>query len=69
MNATNDDKFAEVRRKKRKVGMIAIVLLFIFTVLALIGLITSFEWLIADLIVALIANILFRIIGKTANTK
>ncbi len=64
MNATEDPKIAEIRRKKRIVGAVAIALLILFTILALTGIITSFEWLIADLIVALIANLIFRSIGK-----
>ena len=64
MNATEDAQIAEIRRKKRIVGAVAIALLLLFTVLALTRIITPFEWLIADLIVALIANVILRRIGK-----
>jgi len=65
MNATEDPQITEIRRKKRIVGTVAIMLLMLFTVLALTGIISPTEWLIADLIVALIANLLFRSIGKS----
>lgn len=52
------------RKTKNMVGAIAIVLLMLFTVLAFLGVISSFEWIIADVIVALVANLLFRRVGK-----
>jgi hypothetical protein len=55
---------ASVRKKKNVIGVIAIVLLIIFTVLAFLSLINFLEWLIADLAVALIANLLLRRVGK-----
>jgi len=64
MNATEDAQAAQINRKKRIVGAVAITLLMLFTILAFTGIITAFEWLIADLVVALIANLLFRKIGK-----
>jgi hypothetical protein len=53
-----------VRRKKNIVGLTAIGLLLVLTVLAVMGIITAFVWIIADLIVALVANIVLRRIGK-----
>lgn len=55
---------AEVRRKKNIVGIIAIALLLLFTILTLAGIITALEWIIADLVVAVIANLILRRIGK-----
>jgi hypothetical protein len=55
---------ASVRKKKNVIGVIAIMLLIIFTVLAFLSLINFLEWLIADLAVALIANLLLRRVGK-----
>ncbi len=52
------------RNKKRAVGAVAIVLLLVFTVLALLGYMPFIVWIIADLIVAGIANLLFRRIGR-----
>ncbi len=54
----------EVRRKKRIVGAIAIVFLLFFTVLAVLQFISLIVWIIADLVVALIANFLFRRIRR-----
>jgi hypothetical protein len=55
---------ADVRRKKRIVGAIAIALLLLFTVLAFLQLISFIEWIILDLVVGLIANLLLRRIGR-----
>ncbi|MGD6851859.1 MAG: hypothetical protein ACQCN6_07365 [Candidatus Bathyarchaeia archaeon] len=54
----------QVQRKKRAVGVVAIVLLLVFTVLALIGYISIIVWVAADLVVAGVANLLFRRIGR-----
>jgi hypothetical protein len=64
MNSSEDAEIAQIRKKKQTIGIVAIILLMLFTILALTGIITSFEWLIADLIVAVIANLLLRRIGK-----
>lgn len=53
----------KVRRKKRSIGVIAVALLLFFTVLAILGLISFIVWLIADVVVALVANLLLRRIG------
>jgi hypothetical protein len=53
-----------VRRKKNAVGIVAIALLLVFTVLSFAGYLSFIEWVIADVIVALIANIILRRIGK-----
>jgi hypothetical protein len=52
------------RRKKRIVGMVAIALLLLFTALAVIGFISVLEWIIADLIVAVLANLILKSIGR-----
>jgi hypothetical protein len=53
-----------VRQRKRAVGAIAITLLLLFTVLAILGYISFIIWVSADLVVALIANVLFKRIGR-----
>ncbi len=55
-----------VRRRKRVVGVVAVVLLLIFTVLAILQYIPLLVWIIADLAVALVANFLFRKIGRVS---
>jgi hypothetical protein len=52
------------RRKKNAVGVVAIALLLVFTVLAFAGVLSVIEWIIADLIVAVIANLILRRIGR-----
>jgi hypothetical protein len=54
----------KTRQKKRTVGIVAIVLLLVFTVLALAQVIDWFVWVIADLIVAAVANLLLRKLGS-----
>jgi hypothetical protein len=54
----------KLRQRKRTIGIIAIVLLLLFTVLAFVGIITFIEWIIADLVVALIANLLLKRVGR-----
>lgn len=51
---------AETRRKKRIIGIIAISLLLLLTVLAIAGKISFIVWIIGDLVVALVANLLLR---------
>jgi len=52
------------QRKKRIVGMVAISLLLLFTVLGVIGFMSVLEWIIADLIVAVVANLILKSIGR-----
>ncbi|MCW3984732.1 MAG: hypothetical protein NWE96_12205 [Candidatus Bathyarchaeota archaeon] len=54
----------KTRNKKRAVGAIAVILLLIFTALAILNIIDFYVWIIADLVVAGIANLLFRRIGR-----
>jgi len=54
--------------KNRKiVGAIAVVLLLLFTALALIGVFSFIEWIIADLVVVLFANLIFRILKRNGS--
>jgi 4-amino-4-deoxy-L-arabinose transferase-like glycosyltransferase len=53
-----------VRWTKRAVGVVAIVLLLMFTVLAFVGVFSLIEWLIADVVVALVANLILKRVGS-----
>lgn len=64
MNSTDEAGIAELRRKKNIVGIVAIVLLVVFTFLALLGILSGWGWVIADLIVAAVANLILRRIGR-----
>jgi lysylphosphatidylglycerol synthetase-like protein (DUF2156 family) len=55
------------RKAKKRIGYIAIAMLILFTVLALIRILSTLEWIILDLIVALVANIMLRRVGKSQN--
>jgi hypothetical protein len=55
----------KIRQRKRTVGIVAVILLVVFTVLAIAQIINFIEWLIGDLVVAAVANLFFRRIGKT----
>ena len=53
-----------VRRQKNIVGIVAIALLLVFTVLAFTGYLDFLSWLIADVVVAVIANLILRSITR-----
>ncbi len=61
---SSEKSLDSTQRKKRIVGIVAIALLLIFTILAIIGVLSALEWIIADLIVAAIANLIFKAIGR-----
>jgi hypothetical protein len=54
----------KLRRRKMAIGIVAIAFLLLFTVLAVLGVITSIVWILLDLAVALIANLLLRRVGR-----
>jgi hypothetical protein len=60
----NTSGYDAARKTKRTIGMIAISLLVLFTILALLRIIGFLDWIILDLIVAFAANLLFRRINK-----
>lgn len=64
MNRSLDLPPETVQKRKRIVGVIAIALLLLFTVLAILGYIPFIVWVLLDLVVAGIANLLFRRIGR-----
>jgi hypothetical protein len=47
-------------RLRKTVGAVAIILMLVFTVLTFEGIFSWLDWLIADLIVFAVANLLFR---------
>jgi hypothetical protein len=53
------------RRQKQTIGVIAIVLLLLITALAIFLHISFLVWVVADLIVAGVANLLLRRVGRT----
>ena len=61
---SSSDLPKDVLKKKRMVGIVAIALLLCFTALAILRYIDFLVWVIADLVVAGIANLLLRRIGR-----
>jgi len=55
----------KIRNQKRAIGIVAIALLLLFTVIAFLGWISFFVWVLADLVVAAVANLLLRRVGRT----
>ncbi len=55
----------KIRNQKRVIGAIAIALLLLFTVIAFLGWISFLVWVLADLVVAAVANLLLRRVGRT----
>jgi hypothetical protein len=53
-----------VRKTKTTVGVIAIAFLLLFTILGIVGVFSLGEWLIADVLVALVANLILRTVGR-----
>jgi hypothetical protein len=55
----------KVDQRKRTIGIIAITLLLVITGLAIFLHISFLIWVVADLIVAAVANLLLRRVGRT----
>jgi hypothetical protein len=56
--------YEKIRRQKRTIGVIAIILLILITVLAIFLHISFLVWVLADLAVATVANLLLRRVGR-----
>jgi hypothetical protein len=54
----------KIRQRKRIIGIVAICLLLLFTVLAILQVISFIVWVLADLVVAGLANLLLRRVGR-----
>jgi len=64
MSAPSSSGPDALRKKKNTVGLAAIALLVLLTVLSLSGLISVTLWIVADIVVALVANIILKILGR-----
>jgi hypothetical protein len=53
-----------MQKKKRIIGIVAIALLLLLTVMALVHVLSVVEWITADLIVAVVANLILKAIGR-----
>jgi nitrate reductase NapE component len=54
----------KIRNQKRAIGIIAIALLILFTILAFLGQISFIVWVLADLVVAAVANLFLKRVGS-----
>ncbi|MCL2476954.1 hypothetical protein [Candidatus Bathycorpusculum sp.] len=50
----------QATQRKRIIGIIAVALIVIVTIFAILGYLTFIEWILADVVIAAIANILLR---------
>jgi len=64
MSATVSTKPVKRGGSKKIVGLIAIALVIVFTILFTIGILSFVEWIVAEILVALIANIIFRVANR-----
>lgn len=64
VSATRSPKPVKRGRIKRVVGLIAIALIVVFTILAILGILSFIEWILSEIMVALIANMIFRTVDK-----
>ena len=55
----------KINQRKRTIGIIAITLLLVITGLAILLHVSFLIWVVADLIVAAVANLLLRQVGRT----
>ena len=64
MGPTNGAKPIQRGGSKRVVGLIAIALVIVFTILFTIGILSFIEWIAAEILVTLLANIIFRVANR-----
>jgi len=55
----------KVDRRKRIIGIVAIILLLVITGVAILFHISFLIWVVADLVVAAVANLLLRRVGRS----
>jgi hypothetical protein len=65
MPAKNSFNPEKINQRKRTIGIIAITLLLVITGLAILFHISFLIWVVADLVVAAVANLLLRRVGRT----
>ena len=64
MSTSNSSGSRGVRKTRVTVGAIAIAFLLLFMILGIIGVFSFGEWVIADVLVALVANLILRTVGR-----
>ncbi len=66
MNSSSGSVSADIRKKKQIIGVVAIALVVLFVILLFFSILTIIPFLIADLIVGLAANYIFRRLDRQA---
>ena len=64
MDTSSSSGSRGVRKTKVTVGAIAIAFLLLFLILGIIGVFSFEEWIIADVLVALVGNLILRTVGR-----
>jgi hypothetical protein len=64
MSATESPKPVKRSMVKKVVGLIAIALIVVFTILAILDILSFLEWILAEIVTALIANVIFKMTDK-----
>jgi hypothetical protein len=64
LNTLSGSGSAGARKTRVAVGAIAIAFLLLFTILGIVRVFSLGEWLLADVVVALVANLIFRTVGR-----
>jgi hypothetical protein len=64
MHSNLEVQRAKAAKQKKVVGAVAIALLILFIILGILRLLDTLTWVIAALVVAGVANLLFRRIGR-----
>jgi len=64
VSATKSPKPVKRSRIKRVIGLIAVALIVMFTILFMLGTLSFIGWILSEITVTLIANILFRMVDK-----
>jgi uncharacterized protein (DUF486 family) len=67
MSASSGSVSANVRKKKQSIGVVGIALVVMFAVLLLLKILNLIDFLIADLVVGLAANYIFRRLDRQTN--
>jgi hypothetical protein len=58
----------KIRQRKQVIGIVSVAMLLLFTILAILQMISFIIWIFADLVVAAIANLLLKRVGRVTDS-
>jgi hypothetical protein len=64
LSMLSDSGHDELRKKKNMVGIAAIAILLVLTMLSFAGVISVTVWIVADIVVAVVANLILILMGR-----